>query len=175
MYSVTVSNLKVSCKVHTAARIADLEGGKKYNCFIVIRKGGFCYTIFYTGNHVNITGIRSSESTLSALWVLRIEILQDCNAVIYNVTVDNMLLHCNLEMNIDIRKVYTALQEWDAEGFLSMTFNVDAFPALQVKCFEGTLLIFGSGKIVMHCKREPIKIRTLLSILSRILTVGDGV
>lgn len=170
MYYVSTSNLKVSCKVHTTVEIVSIEGGKKYNCFTVIRRGGFCYTIFYKGNHVNITGIKSSEAIPSALWILRIEILQDCNATVYNATIDNMLLHCDLEMDLDIRNICTMLQKSDVNGFLSITFNVDAFPALQVKSSEGTLLIFGSGKIVMHCKREPIKIRPLLSILSQILT-----
>lgn len=172
MFSLECSNLKLSCKVQTSGNLSEVEG-KKYPCFTVAKKKGFCYTIFHSGGHVNITGVRDTEYVLSALWTLR-ELLHDPDASITRVKIDNMLMHCDLKKPLDVRGLHGKIKARDEEGFYSCTFNVDAFPGLQIKTGEGTLVLFSSGKIVIHCSAEPLEIRTLVAIICQIVNDSGG-
>lgn len=172
MYFLTCSNLKLSCKVQTCQDLS-MVSGRKYSCFTIVKRRGFCYTIFHSGGHVNITGVRDTEYLLSALWTLR-EVLKDPKAVITRVKIDNMLMHCDLKKPLNLRRLHAKIKEEDKEGFFSCTFNVDAFPGLQVKTGEGTLVLFSSGKIVIHCNSEPVEIRALISLICQIALDHGG-
>lgn len=167
MYILKCSNLKVSCKVQTKANPSLIEGSR-HSSFTIVKENGFCYTFFHSGGHVNITGVKDTEYLLSSLWTMK-KVLQDSQAKITDVKIDNMLMHCDLGSPLDVRKVHTKIKARDEEGFFSCTFNVDAFPGLQIKTGEGTLVLFSSGKIVIHCSQEPLEIRTLLALICQIV------
>ena len=168
MYGLTPSNLKASCKVLTDGNWRQLARGEHYNSFVVVREKCYVYTLFYSGGHVNMTGIKSWRAVPDAVHSL-FEILEDNYARIKELKVDNILYKVNLGVKLDVRRIHKYVESVDYEGYICCSYNVDNFPGLHLKTGEGTAILFSSGKVLIHVWGSPVSIRPLLSLLSKIV------
>ena len=151
-----IRNIKVSVKVR--ALVLDnalsrlINKGiktKVFSNFITFKTKHYTFVLFKSGQkkqtHVNITQIPKFSSIAKAITSLRR--LLHCKVLSH--TVDNIIATSDLKRTVSLKRL---IQE---KKFQRTKYNNEIFPGLFIKFWNGTVIVFHTGKIVIvGCKSK---------------------
>jgi TATA-box binding protein (TBP) (component of TFIID and TFIIIB) len=161
-----IRNIKVSVKVkplvlNNAVLRLKHKGIKTnlFSNFITFKAKNFTFVLFKSGqkkeNHINITQIPNFRSINKAIASL-VKLLR-CRVLRH--TVDNIIATSALDRTISLRHIV------HSKAFKKIKYNSEIFPGLFVKFWNGTVIIFHTGKLVIvGCKNK----RSIKWILQKI-------
>lgn len=151
-----IRNIKVSVKVKALVLDNALKRlinkgiqAKVFSNFITFKTKHYTFVIFKSGqknqNHVNITQIPNFSSITKAIASL-IKLLH-CQVLSH--TVDNIIATSDLKRRVSLKGVI------QKKNFKKTKYNNEIFPGLFIKFWNGTVIIFHTGKIVIvGCKSK---------------------
>lgn len=170
---VHIKNIKISLSLpkelssqtQAAARVlAGASEGKRTSSFFILRTppwptcGGWVYTVFFKGTHINVTKLKSEEEILPACQWICNQLLLVFNSVTVKVKIDNMTasgdLGKELMSSVSLRKLCLLLNEdedlGERTGVTFARYNSQKFPGCFIKFSHlGTAILFKTGKFVI--------------------------
>lgn len=150
---VSVKNIKISVKVKTICLKNTIKKLNSQNIGVnvylnyITFKNKYSYVIFKTSkcgtNHVNVTKIEDFSHINESLTVLQ----RCCGVTVLSHKVDNIIATYSGLNTINLPDLVIK------NVFNCTKYNPERFPGLFVKCEDGTVIIFHSGKLVIvGCK-----------------------
>jgi TATA-box binding protein (TBP) (component of TFIID and TFIIIB) len=140
------------------------------NNFVIIRDR-YVYVIFRSNSgkfgHVNITKVPSYSLVQDAIDHI-LSLLKPFNVVITLSKIDNISASLNLQRTVNIHRLSDIL---NAGCTYTVSINKEKFPGAFIKCLNGTIIIFHSGKVVaIGCKDINTLEKLYFEVISNIST-----
>ncbi len=157
-----ISNVKVSLKTSEVILDNVWDLARKRNLYCrdhgnyVVFKDIYTYGIFNPNsitlnNHVNITKIKSVGGVNHAVDYFCS--LFNCSKI--SLVIDNISASTCVNKKLNLRDIVLKKKFEKSKNFIGIKYNNQIFPALFIRYTNGTLSVFGSGKInIIGCKKE---------------------
>lgn len=171
----TIKNMKISIKLEKIS----LNSVVKYlecntidfkirgNYLVIYHK--YVYIFFKLKDliirHINVTKIPDEKSINDSILVLKTEILKGMCLNILEYKIDNLTATYDVKTELDLLTVLNKTR-----SSFNVKYNKEKFPGLFIKTYQGTFIVFHTGKVnLVGCKSSehlPILFKCLENIIT---------